>query len=78
MNDRISISGSAQYTSIREYYENNVWLIVIIIAITVFSSLIGFVIGGLLGVIAGLALGALSFVLSPKAIMKIKEITHGR
>jgi hypothetical protein len=78
VNDRIGISDSVEYTSIREYYEKNVWLIVIVIAITVFSSLIGFVIGVFLGVTARLALGALSFILSPKALMKIKEITHGR
>jgi hypothetical protein len=75
--ERFTITDSIGYTSIREYYEKHSWAIAIVIAITIFSALIGLFLSGIPGVLIGLALGAISYIIGPKAMLKIREITHG-
>ena len=75
--DRIQISDSVHYTSIKEYYEKNTLMFIIVIGITIFSSFLGLFLGGVLGVFAGLLLGAVSFFLGPKAETKVREIRQG-
>jgi hypothetical protein len=45
-----------------------------VIAITILSPFLGFVLVGPLGVVVGLALGGLAYYLGPKAITKVIEI----
>lgn len=75
--DSVKVSDSVRYTSIHEYYERNAGVFVIAIIVTVASSFLGLFLVGLAGVFAGLALGAISFFLGPKAATKVREITHG-
>jgi len=75
--DGIQIADTVRYTTITEYYEKNTLMLGIVISITVFSAFLGLLLSGILGVFAGLLLGAVSFFLGPKAEIKIREITHG-
>jgi uncharacterized oligopeptide transporter (OPT) family protein len=68
---------TATLTTIREFYEKNPKPMAVVILITICSSLVGLFIAGILGVLAGLCLGALSFVLGPKAVIKVREIDRG-
>jgi ribosomal protein L40E len=76
VSDTITFRGSLTLESIREFYENHPWVIAVVIAITVVSSLLGLLLTGMIGVFAGLALGALSYVLGPRAVIKVREITR--
>jgi uncharacterized oligopeptide transporter (OPT) family protein len=68
------ISSTARLQSVREFYEKNTTALILSIVITVISSFVGLFVIGLIGVIVGLVLGALSFWVGIKAITKVREI----
>ena len=61
----------------REFYEKNPKILIAVILITVISSFLGLFLGGPVGVVIGLALGTITFFISPRAITKVVEKNHG-
>jgi hypothetical protein len=79
LTDSLSLTASERLTDIekhREFYEKNSPILWAVIAITVVGSVLGLVLSGWPGVVAGLVLGALSYYLGPRAVIKIREINH--
>ena len=58
----------------KEFFEKNSFILCILITITLASSLIGFILSGVIGIIIGIGLGILSLLLGPYAIIKVREI----
>lgn len=80
VHDTMSVGDSYSFETRREFYEKNPCAMWVVIALTVISSLLGIFISGWAGVALGLAIGALSYFLGPRAIIKVREIerTHGQ
>lgn len=70
----VSTHEEVTITTIREFYEKNHPILWSVIAVTIVSPFVGFVLIGWLGVIVGLGLGATSLFLSPFAVTKVREI----
>jgi hypothetical protein len=60
--------------SIREFYERNPIALGIVVLITIFSSCVGLLLSGFLGVVVGLVLGVITFFLGARAVIKVREI----
>jgi len=76
--DGICLSDSVGWISRREFYEKNQTLFIMIVAITIISPFIGLVLAGIPGIVVGLLLGAVSYILGPHATTKVREIEAGR
>jgi len=63
-------------TIAKEFYEENRITKWKILLVTILAPVLVFFMSGISGVIFGLLVGALTYILSPKAIMKIREKTH--
>ncbi len=70
----VSMREKVSLTTIREFYEKNHAVLWAVIAITIISPFLGLVLIGWVGVIVGLILGVASFLLSPFAVTKVREI----
>jgi uncharacterized oligopeptide transporter (OPT) family protein len=68
-------SGTLSLAHFHEFYEKNVWALILVILITALSSIIGLLVAGLMGVILGLILGLISILIGPKAVTKVRQIT---
>jgi len=77
LNEVITISDSMRWQTRREFYEKNPKILIAVILITVISSFLGLFLGGPVGVVIGLALGTITFFISPRAITKVVEKNHG-
>jgi len=77
VSEQVAVKENVAYQTIREFYETNPVAKWTVILITVASSAVGLVISGLTGILAGLALGILSYLLGPKAVTKVREIRRG-
>jgi hypothetical protein len=66
----ISFKGSLDRMWRQEYYKANKCVRNINIGITILAPFLGLALSGIIGVIAGLAFGVLSYILSPYAITK--------
>lgn len=60
----------------REYYQKNRKILAVVILITLISPFIGFFLTGPLGIIIGLSIGLLAYIIGPWASTKIIEIHH--
>jgi hypothetical protein len=74
LRDTIHLSSSLTWETRKEYYQKHKRVLGAVIAITILSPFLGFVLVGPLGVVVGLALGGLAYYLGPKAITKVIEI----
>jgi len=72
LKETIHVSDSLLTT--KEYYQKYPKLIVINIIVILLSSILGFFITGVIGIIIGIAIGILSFLYLPSGITKVKEI----
>lgn len=70
------ISFTDSHKAEQEYDKKNPWVISIVVIIAVVSAFLGLFIAGPIGVIVGLILGGFSYIISPFAVEKIKEIKH--
>ena len=73
--DTVKVKDS--WESRREFFERNPKIMWLIIAITLSSPLLGLILSGLVGLIIGLFLGFLSYLLGPLAVTKVREIERG-
>ena len=64
--------------TIRTFYEKNLWLLMLIGPISLFGPFLGVVLMGWCGVFVGVALGIISFVVSPWAVTKVREIVKSK
>jgi purine-cytosine permease-like protein len=75
--DYIAFKDSLNWEKRREFFEGNRKIKWLIIAITFGWPIGGFFVGGLIGVAVGLALGFISYLLGPSAVIKVREIERG-
>jgi len=71
---KVEFRGTLTVTSIREYYEQNRWVLVLNILLTVLLSVLGVFIAGLWGVAFGIVTGLLMIRFVPSGITKVREI----
>ena len=74
----IVIKDSVEWESRREFFEENPKIKWIIVAITIGSPFLGLFLRGLIGIIIGLVISIVSYILGPYAIIKVREITKGK
>ncbi len=72
--DTLQVKDSLSLTKLHEFYETNKTIRNTIIAITILSPVLGLLLSGVIGFLAGLLIGAISYFLSPSAITKVREI----
>lgn len=77
MTTETNIALPISWSSIKEYYEKDTKAHVAVIIITITSPFIGLFVAGWAGVLAGSLLGVGSYLLGPKAIVKVREIRQG-
>ena len=73
----VLIISSSAVTLIHEYYKKNkpIWFLSILVA--VLSPFVGYFIAGPIGIVIALILGGISYLITPHAIIKIREIRSG-
>ena len=71
------LHGSLGWKRIHEYYERHPILLPLVILITVGSPFLGLVLAGWLGVVVGLVIGVVAFILGLRAVTKVREIREG-
>ena len=76
VSETISVKEALSFASRREFYEKNPWVMLGVIGITAVSSLLGLLLSGWPGVVAGLILGAVSYFLGPHAVIKVREVNQ--
>jgi len=77
LTETIGFKDSLKWEKQREFFEQNPKIKWLIVAITIGSPFVGLVMAGLLGVVIGLVLGVLSYLLGPYAVVKVREIERG-
>ena len=77
INKTIEFKGSLNWERQREFFEKNPKIKWLIIAITLGYPILGSILSGLVGLITGLFLGLLSYLLGPLAVTKVREIERG-
>jgi endogenous inhibitor of DNA gyrase (YacG/DUF329 family) len=73
--ETVTLSDSVKVSKTRHYYEKNKKISIILVIIWLASSILGYQISGILGLVVGILLGGLAFVV-PSAVTKVKEIEH--
>jgi hypothetical protein len=76
VHDTVGVKDSLSLESRREFYKKNPVVILVVIAITLASSLLGLVLTGWPGIAIGLVLGSLSYYIGPFAVIKVREINR--
>jgi len=76
INEVLTISESMRWQTRREFYEKNPKTLIAVRLITVISPFLGLFLVGPVGVVIGLALGAIAYFIGPLAITKVVEILH--
>jgi len=77
MEETMKIKDAFSWERRREFFEVNRKIKWLIIAITIGSPLVGFIVSGLVGFIIGLILSFISYLLGPFAVTKVREIERG-
>jgi len=75
--ESIKMSDSIRRETRREYYQKNPKVLAIVIAITVLAPFLGLFLVGWAGVVAGLVLGGIAYLIGPRASTKIIETNRG-
>jgi hypothetical protein len=68
--------GRISWTKTREYWEKRPFVILLVVALTFGSPLVGLFLGGLVGVVVGLVVSLLSLALGFVAITKVRDVTR--
>ncbi len=71
------ISENLQYSTVREFYEENPTIKKVVLGIALGSPFVGFALSGPVGVAVGLGISVFSYMLGPRAVVKVREIRHG-
>lgn len=77
IHESIGTKESLVWETRKEYYLKHKGALATVIAITVISPLLGLILAGPVGVIVGLVLGGISYLLGPRALTKVIERTKG-
>lgn len=77
LTETLGLKDSIKWEKRREFFEENPKIKWLIIAITIGSPFLGLVLFGIVGVVIGLVLGGLSYLLGPYAVTKVREIERG-
>lgn len=77
IHEGVIVSDQWAWQTTREFYQKNKPVLAFTIAITIASAFVGLFFAGLPGVIVGLVLGAISSLLGPRAVTKVREIKSG-
>ncbi len=72
----IAAEEGVSLTTLREYWERNKLLLLVVVIITIGSPFLGLVLAGWTGVGVGLVLSLCSLVTGFFAVTKVREITH--
>jgi len=75
--ETVTVTDHFSWQTIREYYEKNSVANVAVILITLVSAIVGVFVTGVWGILLGLILGLIGYVLSPLAVTKVREIRKG-
>jgi len=75
--ESIEVSDRIRWVTRREYYQKNPKVLAIVIAITGLAPFLGLFLVGWAGVVAGLVLGGIAYLISPWASTKIIETNRG-
>ena len=75
--EEINFAGHLTWEKRRELYEKKPLALATVIIITLCAPFLGLVLIGWVGVIAGLALGVVTFWIGPFAITKVRDTEHG-
>lgn len=73
----IVLTDSIGWQTTKEFYEKNHKALAGVVAISVVSPFIGLFVAGIPGVVVGLLLGSIAYILGPKAVTKVREIRIG-
>jgi len=76
LNEIVHLSDEVLVTKTHEFYAKNFKITVLLILMFVVSPILGLFFGGTTGLVLGVILGGLGFVLSPHAILKTRTIEH--
>jgi hypothetical protein len=68
--------GRLSWSKTREYWEKRPFVILLVVALTLGSPLVGMFLAGLAGVVIGLLISVLSLVLGLFAITRVREVTR--
>ena len=74
---RVVTKTSVTWQKTKEFYRKNKILGYVILMITIASAFLGLFLGRVTAVAVGLILGLLTYYLTPKAVLKIREIERG-
>lgn len=77
INDSLAVSDSFSWRTTREFYEKNKPILTVIVVLSIISPLVGVVLAGVPGIIVGFLISGFCYFLSPRAIIKIREIENG-
>ena len=76
--ETMNVRSSSSWEKRREFIKTNPMWNLIIIVISLAAPFLGLVISGWIGVIVGFLIGALLYILGPRALIKIREIERGK
>jgi hypothetical protein len=76
--DTLYVSSSSSWEKRREFVKTQPVTHIIIIIISLAAPFLGLIISGWIGVIIGILIAVLLYILGPKALMKIREIERGK
>lgn len=77
IHETLTATDSVSWKHIHEYYEKSPVLLPLVILITVGSPFLGLFLAGWAGVVAGLAIGLITFYIGLRAVTKVREIREG-
>jgi hypothetical protein len=77
IHESLGIKESLNWETRKEYYLKHKGTLRTVIAIAVISPFLGLILVGPVGVIVGLVLGGISYLLGPRALTKVIEKTKG-
>jgi len=75
--EEINVVDRLTWEKRREFYEKKPWALTAVIGITFGAPFLGLVLVGWVGVVMGLALGAIAYWIGPFAVTKVREIERG-
>ena len=75
--DSLGFKDSFSWKRQRTFFEKNMPLFCLSIALTIVSPIIGYFVVGLIGLVVGFLLGGISYVVGLYSVTKIREIHEG-
>ena len=77
IHESLTVRSAIHWKHIHEYYERHNILLPVVLIITICSPFLGLVLAGWVGVLVGLFIGIITFLLGLRAVTKIREVREG-